>query len=74
MHHIHSGGPPVNAQPHRLAPEKLKAVCQELEHMLEQGVSYSPFFKPVGITATHGPKNFRGLAAMWKLSSIESLN
>ena len=38
VHHIHTDGPPVNAQPRRLAPEKLKAARQELEHMLEQGV------------------------------------
>ena len=38
MHHIHTDGPPVNAQPQRLAPEKRKATQQELKHMLEQGV------------------------------------
>ena len=36
VHHIHTDG---HAQPRRLAPEKRKAAWQEVEHMLEQGVT-----------------------------------
>ena len=60
MHHIQTGGRPVNARPRRLAPEKRK-VAQELEHRTR---SHPSFFKPVGITTAHGPEDFRGLAAM----------
>ena len=34
--------------------------------------SHLSFFKPVSITTAHGLKDFRGLAAMWGLSSIKS--
>ena len=34
-HHIDTTGPPVSVRPRRLAPEKLKIVRQEFEHILE---------------------------------------
>ena len=38
IHHICTYGSPVNAQPQKLAPEKLLAAHQESEHMLEQAI------------------------------------
>ena len=72
MHHIDTDGSPVNARPHRLALKKLKAAHQELEDIYVGTRSHPSFFKPVGITTAHGPKDFRGLAAMCGLSSIKS--
>ena len=37
-HHIDTAGPPVSAQPRRLAPERLKVARQEFEHMMELGI------------------------------------
>ena len=37
-HHISTAGPPVHARPCRLSPKRLKAACQEFEHMLQQGI------------------------------------
>ncbi|XP_075533613.1 uncharacterized protein LOC142566665 [Dermacentor variabilis] len=37
-HHILTTGPPVFARPRRLAPDKLKIVRAEFEHMLELGI------------------------------------
>ena len=37
-HHIDTAGPPVNARPRRLAPERLKVARQEFEHMMDLGI------------------------------------
>ena len=37
-HHIVTTGPPVNARPRRLSPDKLKAARQEFDHMMELGI------------------------------------
>lgn len=57
-HHITTSGPPVNARPRRLSPERLKVARREFEHMLELGIirhSSSSWSSPLHMVPKKAP-------------------
>jgi len=62
MHHIETKGPPVSAQPRRLAPECLPIARQEFEHMLMLGIilpSASSWSSPLHMVPKKNPGDWR---------------
>ena len=62
VHHITTTGLPVHARPRRLPPERLQAVKQEFEHMLDLGIirpSSSPWASPLHMVPKKAPGDWR---------------
>lgn len=61
-HHIVTAGPPIYARARRLAPERLKIVRQEFDHMLELGIirpSKSSWSSPLHVVPKATPGDWR---------------
>ena len=72
-HHITTTGPPVHARTRRLAPECLKIVRQELEHMMELSIvcpSASNWSSPLHLVPKKTPGDWHPCGDYQALNSV----